>query len=115
MQEALAIFAEARDWRQFHHPRNLTMALASEVGEFAELFQWLTAEEASAIMHNPEEAQKVRHELADVFGYVLRLADVLNIDVEAALEEKMVVNAQRYPVERARGNARKYTEFGDSQ
>lgn len=67
------------------------MALTGEVGELAELFQWLTAEESSAIMQDPRRTEQARHELADVLGYVLRLADVLHVDLAAALQEKMVI------------------------
>jgi len=114
LQRQLRAFAAEREWDQFHTPKNLMMALTGEVGELAELFQWLTAEESSAIMQDPRRAEQVRHELADVFAYVLRLADVLHVDLADVLQEKMVLNAQRYPVERARGNARKYTDLGGS-
>ncbi len=98
LQDLLAEFARERDWEQFHTPKNLAMALAGEAGEVLELFQWLTPEEAGAIMSRPEQAQAVRDELADVFSYLLRLADVTGVDLEDALRHKVEVNRHRFPV-----------------
>ena len=111
LQDTLRDFASERDWEQFHTPKNLAMALSGEVGELTELFQWLTPQESEAIMSDPRRAEHVREELADVFGYLLRLADVFGIDLEQALIDKVRSNAAKYPVEKARGNAAKYTEF----
>ena len=113
LQELLRQFVHDRDWEQFHTPRNMILALMGEVGELAELFQWLSDEKASTIMRDPVLAGRVQEELADVFSYVLRLSDVLGINLGKALTAKIRVNAQRYPVERARGNATKYTDFVD--
>jgi dCTP diphosphatase len=88
LQNTLRDFAHERDWEQFHTPKNLAMALTGEVGELVELFQWLTPQESEAIMSDPRRAEQVRHELADVFGYVLRLADVLGVDLTDALKER---------------------------
>src|SRR5688572_18162402 len=85
-------FARARDWEQFHNPKNLVMALTGEVGELSELFQWLTPDQASRLMHDPKTAEQARHELADVAIYVLRRADVLGIDLSAAIREKVAIN-----------------------
>jgi dCTP diphosphatase len=111
LQGTLREFAREREWEQFHTPKNLAMALTGEVGELVELFQWLTAEESGAIMSDSRRAEQVRHELADVFGYVLRLADVLGVDLSDALHEKIRVNAEHYPIGKARGHARKYTDL----
>ncbi|TDC95408.1 nucleotide pyrophosphohydrolase [Saccharopolyspora aridisoli] len=111
-QRRLRDFADERDWQQFHTPKNLAMALAGEAGELLELFQWLTPEQSSQIMADPATGEKVRHELADVLAYLLRLADVLEIDLMAALDEKMTLNATKYPVELAKGTARKYDQLG---
>jgi dCTP diphosphatase len=97
LQDALAEFARERDWGPFHTPKNLTMALAGEVGELMEIFQWLTPEESAAVMDDPERATSVRHEVADVLAYLLRLADILDIDPAEALTDKMVLNAHKYP------------------
>lgn len=105
-------FVRARDWEQFHTPKNLVMALAGEVGELTELFQWLTPEESANTMSRPEQAERVRDELADVVVYALRIADVLGVDVGEAIHAKFKKNAAKYPVKLARGNARKYTELG---
>lgn len=108
LQRELRDFAEQRDWQPFHTPKNLVMALTGEVGELAELFQWLTPEESSGVMDTPEQADRVRDEVADVFAYLLQIADVLDIDLVAALRSKMRRNERKYPVERAKGRADKY-------
>ncbi len=105
--EALRAFAEEREWDQFHTPKNLAMALAVEASELVEIFQWLTPEESALIMENADEAAAVREELADVYAYLLRIADITGISLDEALESKMALNAKRYPTELARGNARK--------
>jgi NTP pyrophosphatase (non-canonical NTP hydrolase) len=111
LQEQLRDFAAERDWEQFHTPKNLVMALAAEVGELTDLFQWLTPAESADVMSEPTQASRVREELADVFAYLLRITDVLGVDLEAALTEKMVHNAKKYPVEDSRGTAAKYTDL----
>ena len=108
-------FARARDWEQFHTPKNLAMALSVEVGELLEHFVWLTPEESSAVMRDPDLADSIRDELADVLIYLVSLADVLNVDLGAAVSSKLKKNEIRYPVSRAKGSAAKYTEWsGDS-
>ena len=115
VQQALRAFADERDWQQFHGPKNLVMALSAEVGELAEVFQWLSPAQSAAIMTEPKRAQAVRDELADVLNYVLRIADVLDIDLHDAVWAKIANNAAKYPVELARGRADKYTDFaGDA-
>jgi NTP pyrophosphatase (non-canonical NTP hydrolase) len=111
LQSYLRGFIRERDWEQFHNPKNLAMALAGEAGELLEIFQWLTPEQASAVMADAKAAQAVRHELADVLVYCARLADVLKIDLHAAVWDKMRHNAAKYPVDRARGKATKYTDL----
>ncbi len=108
LQRELREFADKRDWQPFHTPKNLVMALTGEVGELAELFQWLTPEESSAVMKQPEQAERVREEVADVFAYLLQIADVLNIDLVTALRSKVRRNERKYPVDRAKGRADKY-------
>src|SRR4051812_43641706 len=104
-------FAAERDWNQFHSPKNLVLALAGEVGELASLFQWLTPEESVHVMDDQVGAMRVREEVADVFGYLVRLADVLGIDLEAALSDKIRTNAEKYPVSLSRGVATKYSDL----
>lgn len=91
-------FAQARDWEQFHTPKNLAMALAGEAGELLAEFQWLTPGESASVMADPEAAFKVRSELADVFNYLLRLADVLGIDLVQASQTKLDEVALRHPL-----------------
>lgn len=112
MQHALAQFAAERDWEQFHTPKNLAMALAGESGELLEIFQWLTPEQSAEVMQDPDRAVRVRDEMADVLAYLLRLADVLHVDLEQALAEKIEKNRRKYPVHLARGRADKYTQLG---
>ncbi len=111
VQQAMREFVAARDWDQFHTPKNLVMALAGEAGELCDLFQWLTAEESRRIMSDPARAGAVRDEIADVLVYVLRLADVLDVDLEAAVRTKMEANAAKYPADLVRGRADKYTGY----
>ena len=111
LQSRLRAFVRERDWEQFHTPKNLAMALTGEAGELASLFQWLTPAESAELMADESKAKKVRDELADVLFYCFRLADVLGIDVEPAIDAKMEQNAAKYPVELARGNATKYDEL----
>ncbi|MEH1014557.1 nucleotide pyrophosphohydrolase [Micromonospora sp. CPCC 206060] len=96
--DQLRAFADERDWHPFHTPKNLAMALAGEAGELLAEFQWLTPEESAQVMADPVAGARVRAEMADVLSYLVRLADVLGIDLLAAASEKMVEVARRYPV-----------------
>jgi NTP pyrophosphatase (non-canonical NTP hydrolase) len=100
-------FADERDWEQFHTPKNLTMALAGEVGELLAEFQWLTPEESAQVMRDPEKGARVRAEMGDVMIYLTRLADVLQIDLVEAARTKLTDSARRYPIEGSRGSASK--------
>ena len=102
-------FADSRDWNQFHSPKNLCMALGIEVAEISEHFQWLTEEQSRNLP--PEKLGEVASELADTLLYLVRLADKLGVDLAAAAAAKIEINARKYPVDMARGNAKKYTEF----
>ena len=109
LQRRLAEFAAARDWDQFHSPKNLAMALAVEAAELVEEFQWLTEEQSRAL--DPERRERVRLEAADVLIYLLRLADKLEIDLLRAADDKIAQNEQKYPADRVRGSPRKYTDY----
>jgi NTP pyrophosphatase (non-canonical NTP hydrolase) len=109
LRDALRRFAAERDWEQFHTPKNLAMALSVEVAELLEHFQWLTAEQSAAL--DPGALARVREELADVLLYLVRLADRLDVDLLEAAREKMDRNAEKYPVDKARGSSRKYTDL----
>jgi dCTP diphosphatase len=104
-------FATDRDWEQFHSPKNLVMALTGEAGELAEVFQWMTDEASKDAARDPRTAEAVRHELADVLLYLVRAADVLGVDLNAAVAEKLRLNSEKYPVTTARGNSKKYTDL----
>lgn len=106
---ALRAFAEERDWEQFHSPKNLAMALAGEVGELLEHFQWQTQGESAEL--SPDDRPEVEDEMADVLLYLVRLADKLDVDLLAAAERKLAKNAVKYPAEVVRGSAKKYTEY----
>ncbi len=103
--DALRRFAAARDWEQFHSPKNLAAALCVEAAELLEPFQWLTEEQSRALPDVTREA--VAGEMADVLLYLLQLADKLGVDLVQAAQRKMAINEARYPVERARGSAQK--------
>jgi NTP pyrophosphatase (non-canonical NTP hydrolase) len=109
LRDQLRDFADARDWDQFHSPKNLAMALAGEAGELLENFQWLTEEQSRH--PSPETLAAAGEEIADVLLYLVRLSDKLGIDPVAAANAKMLANARKYPVHKARGNAKKYTEL----
>jgi NTP pyrophosphatase (non-canonical NTP hydrolase) len=104
-------FARARDWEQFHSPKNLSMALAAEAGELMEHFLWATPEQSQATVQDPAKRAKIADELADVVIYALEFANVTGVDVAAAIAAKMAENARKYPVEKAKGRADKYTEL----
>ena len=97
LQSVLAEFVRARDWQQYHSPKNLAMALSVEVAELVEIFQWSTEAQSRAVMQT-DEAEHVRHELADIFLYLAQLARALDVDLNAAVETKLALNAQKYPV-----------------
>jgi len=109
LQERLRAFAEQRDWKQFHSPKNLSMALIVEAGELAEHFQWLTQEESFNLVN--EKLEAVGEELADIFVYLVRLADQLDIDLSEVVERKIGLNELKYPADKVRGSAKKYNEY----
>lgn len=106
---ALRRFAAERDWDQFHSPKNLAMALSVEAAELLEHFQWVSDAESSVL--NPETRANVSEELADVLLYLVRLADKLNVNLAVAASEKLKVNADKYPADKARGSSKKYSDL----
>ena len=110
LAQRLQQFADARDWGQFHAPKNLASALIVEAGELLEHFQWMT--EAQSRSLSAEQKQAVAHEMADVLLYLVQLSSALGVDLMAAAREKMAINESRYPVERAKGSSRKHDELG---
>lgn len=106
---ALRDFAAERDWEQFHSPKNLAMALSVEAAELMEHFQWLS--EAASHDLPADTHQAVGEELADVLIYLVRIADVLKIDLTAAASAKMRLNAAKYPADKVRGKSDKYSKY----
>jgi len=112
LKSRILAFVHERDWEQFHSPKNLSMALAAEAGELMEHFLWIEVAESRVLMKNDAaRRKKIEDELADVIIYAFEFANSSGIDIAAAIETKMQANAKKYPVEKARGNARKYTEL----
>ena len=109
LRDQLRTFASERDWDQFHSPKNLAAALAVEASELLEHFQWLT--EAQSQQLPSETLNEVSNEVADVLLYLIRISDKLGIDLIAAANTKILLNAEKYPVDKARGSSRKYTEL----
>ena len=104
--EALIEFRDERDWKQFHDPKNLAAALSIEAAELNEVFLWMTTEGSREV-----DVERVREELADVLAYALLMADAFGLNPEEIVLEKVKRNAEKYPVEKARGVATKYTEL----
>ncbi len=109
VQDALETFVNEREWQPYQSPKNLAMALTGEVGELVEHFQWLTQQESGQL--NSEQMSEVTDEMADVFIYLVRLADKLDVDLISAAEQKITKNGHKYPVHKARGNQTKYTKL----
>ena len=100
-------FIQARDWEQYHAPKNLAMALGAEAAEILEIFQWKTADQELS----DKEREHLRQEIGDVLVYLIELADKFGIDIVQAAKQKMLINEKKYPVEKVKGKAQKYTEY----
>jgi NTP pyrophosphatase (non-canonical NTP hydrolase) len=111
LRELVRVFVDERDWDQFHTPKNLSAALSVEAAELLEHFQWLQHGRIDEL--GADKLEQVRHEMADVLVYLVRLADKLDVDLPAAVEEKMILNRAKYPADKVRGDARKYHEYKD--
>jgi NTP pyrophosphatase (non-canonical NTP hydrolase) len=112
LRELVRSFVNERDWDQFHTPKNLSSALSVEAAELLEHFQWLQHGRIDEL--GADKLIEVRHEMADVLVYLVRLADKLDVDLMEAVEEKMVLNRAKYPADKVRGDARKYHEYKDA-
>jgi len=97
LEAALQKFADERDWKQYHSPKNLAMALTGEVGELVEIFQWLTEEQSKKVAQDKNTARAVRDEIADVLLFLVRLSSVLGVDLNEAVVTKLAANAAKYP------------------
>ena len=109
LRDQIRTFVDERDWDQFHTPKNLASALSVEAAELLEPFQWLQTGDAAEL--GAGKLAHVAHEMADVLTYLVRLADKLDIDLMAAVAEKMALNRAKYPADKVRGDARKYSEY----
>ncbi len=109
LSEAVRQFGRERDWHLYHTPKNLTAALVVEAAELLEPFQWLTAEESLDLPEHKREA--VRQEMADVLIYLVSLANLMQVDLLRAAQDKLAINARKYPVDKARGSCAKYDEL----
>lgn len=112
IQKDLLAFSAERDWDQFHSLKNLVMALSVESSELVEIFQWLTPEESERVGQDEKISERVKDEVADVLIYLLRISKKLDIDLELAVANKMKKNADKYPVELAKGSSKKYSDLG---
>lgn len=111
IKDRVLAFAKERDWEQFHAPKNLSMAIAAEAAELMEHFLWQSPEASRSDMDAEELRIKVEEELADVFIFAIEFANMTGIDIAAIIEAKMRQNAEKYPVEKAKGRSEKYTEL----
>ena len=109
VRQRLREFASARDWDQFHSPKNLSMALSVEVSELVECFQWLTEEQSNSL--SADQLASVADEIADIQLYLIRLADKVGVDISAAVEQKIKKNETKYPAEKVKGSSKKYIEY----
>ena len=109
LRDRLKAFAKERDWEQFHSPKNLAAALIVEAAELLEHFQWLTTEQSEALP--ADKYREVELEMADIFIYLMRLCERLDVDLLKVVEEKIKMNEEKYPADKVRGSAKKYSEY----
>ena len=109
IRQQLRQFAEARDWDQFHSPKNLSMALIVEAGELVECFQWMTEDQSRTL--SAEKLAAISDEIADIQLYLIRLADKIGVDIGLAVENKIKKNEAKYPAGKVRGSSKKYSEY----
>ncbi len=110
-KELARAFCEARDWDQFHNPKDLAIGISTEASELLERFRFKTPDECTSILKDPRFSEGIREELADVFYFVLRFAQMNGIDLYSALDDKLRKNDEKYPAEKCRGSNRKYDEY----
>ncbi|GAB3099634.1 nucleotide pyrophosphohydrolase [Pseudomaricurvus hydrocarbonicus] len=109
LRQRMRDFTDTRDWEQFHSPKNLSMALSVEASELVECFQWLTEEQSNSL--SADQLAAVADEIADVQMYLVRLADKVGVDIVSAVDQKIVKNEKKYPVEKVKGSSKKYNEY----
>jgi NTP pyrophosphatase (non-canonical NTP hydrolase) len=110
--KAVLAFRDERDWRQFHNPKDLAISISLEAAELLEPFQWKASAEVAAFLDSEENRRRVADEMGDVLILLVSMADVIGVDLVEAARRKLVENARKYPVDRAKGNARKYDTLG---
>lgn len=111
LRDEVLAFRDARDWKQFHTPKNLAAGLAIEAGELQEQFLWCTDAECEARIHDKVRRKAIAEEIADVVNYALLIAAHMELDLPAEIRKKIKVNARKYPVHKSKGSAKKYTEL----
>ena len=111
LKEKIRKFADDRNWDQYHSPKNLSMALIAEAAELVEHFQWMTEEQSSQL--SSEVLGEVQQEIADIFIYLVRISDKLGVDLISAANQKIKINAEKYPAEKVKGSSKKYTAYSD--
>ena len=113
LKEFYRQFTKEREWDKYHTPKDLSIALSIEASEIQELFLWKTNQEIENMLSDPIKKEKVREEIADVFAYLLRLSDKLDIDLVKAFYDKMEKNDKKYPIDKVKGNFKKYNQLDD--
>jgi dCTP diphosphatase len=111
LNKTIENFVHERDWNQFHSIKNLSMAMSVECSELLEIFQWMSEEESDSISQNLKLKHRLEDEVADVFVYLLRIISKADIDLEEVVLRKIKANGEKYPIEKARGNAKKYDDL----
>lgn len=111
LKEKIKLFCDARDWNQYHGAKDLAVALIIEASELLEHFRWKSDKEVKDLFENPTKKEEISDEMADVLYFLIRLAQRYDIDLSDALHKKMVKNEKKYPIEKAKGSNKKYTEF----
>lgn len=111
LAKELQEFAAEREWQQLHTPKNVSMALVVEASELLEIFQWLTPEESERLTF--EQYTKVAEEVGDIANYLIRLCDLLDLDLEECARKKIEINRKKYPADKVRGSSKKYTDYSD--
>ena len=110
LEKKVIEFRDARDWAQYHNPKDLAISLMLEAAELLEIFQWKNAEEVEAIKSKPESTRKVKEEIGDILIYALNMCHAFGFDPSEVVLEKLAINEKKYSVEKSKGSAKKYTE-----
>lgn len=111
LKQAVVSFRDARDWKKFHTPKDLAASISIEANELLELFQWKTPEQAAALLDDPEKMREIQDEIADIVIYCLSASDSMGFDLSDAIRRKLEQNEAKYPVDKAKGSSKKYTEL----